>query len=415
MVGLTRKGMRKNMYQMTQHVADADHDSLQNFISDSRWDARDVMDRVAQQVHAQIGDPNDTALIIDESGIAKKGDKSVGVARQWLGSIGKVDNGQVGVFAALCKNSDAALIDARLYLPKEWTDDPDRCRKAGVPEERLIFKTKDEIALDMVRDARDKGIAFGWVGADAGYGKGPAFMKELDSMGETFMVDVHSDFHVFLQQPRPYLPSKAPDSRGRTFTRYMVDEKPVRLDTWVKRQPQSAWKKLSVREGTKGAVQYEVLTQRIWVWEQDTRNCFHWHLVVRRNPVSKSDLKYSLCNAARDIGRLRLARMQSQRYWIERTFEDAKGECGMADYEVRGWNGWHHHMALVLMAQSFLLDERIRNCEDVPLLSCADLVELLSAALPSRRNSIDDVAAAMERRHRKRQAAIESAIRCQES
>jgi hypothetical protein len=129
--------------------------------------------------------------------------------------------------------------------------------------------------------------------------------------------------------------------------------------------------------------------------------------------VSKSDLKYSFCNAAKDVGRLQLARMQAQRYWIERTFEDENGECGMADYEVRGWDGWRHYMALVLMAQSFLLDERILNREDLPLLSCADLVELLSVTLPSKGNTIDDVATNMENRHRKRQAAIDSAIRCQ--
>lgn len=399
---------------MSQQIVDADHDKLQNFITDSRWSAQEVMHRVAEQVNEKIGDADDAALIIDESGILKKGDKSVGVARQWLGPVGKVDNGQVGVFAALCKNSDASLINARLYLPEEWTSDPERCRKAGVPEEHLVFKTKDEIGLGMVREAREQGIQFGWVGADAGYGKGLTFMKELQSMGETFMVDVHSDFHIFLKQPKPYLPEKDSGTRGRTPTRYVVDEKPVRVDQWVKRQPHSAWKKQDIREGTKGIIQYEVLHERIWVWEQDTKNCYRWHVVVRRDPVTKSDLKYSFSNAKKDVSASRLAYMQAQRYWIERTFEDAKSECGMADYEARGWDSWHHHMALMLLAQSFLLDERILNREDVPLLSCADVVELLSMALPSKINSIDDVAKAMEQRHRKRQAAIESAFKCQE-
>jgi SRSO17 transposase len=412
--GLIRIDIRKNMYQMTKRVPDTNHDQLQNFITDSRWSAREVMDQVAQQVNSQIGDSENAALIIDECGIAKKGEKSVGVARQWLGSEGKVDNGQVGVFAALCTNADTSLIDARLYLPKEWTDDPQRCRKAGVPQDCLVFQTKDEIALNMVSHARAQGIRYGWVGADAGYGKGPSFMKALHTMGETFMVDVHSDFHIFLQQPKPYLPDKAPDTPGRTPTRYIVDEKPVRVDEWAKGQPQSAWKKMTIRRGTKGRLRFEILTHRIWVWDVGTIECFQWHVVVRRNPVTKSDLKYSFSNAHKDTSRFRLAYMQSQRYWIERVFEDAKGECGMADYEVRGWDGWHHHMALVLIAQSFLLDERILNREDVPLLSCADVVEMLSATLPSKKNSIDDIAAAMEQRHRKRQAAIDSAIKCQD-
>ena len=373
------------------------------------------MDRVAQQVDDQIGDPNEAALIIDESGIPKKGDKSVGVARQWLGSVGKVDNGQVGVFAALCNNGDASLINARLYLPQEWTNDPDRCLRVGVPDEHLVFKTKDEIALEMVEHAREEEVQFGWVGADAGYGKGLTFMKGLHCLGEVFMVDVHSDFYIFLTQPKPYLPQKAPDTRGRTPTRYVVDEKSVRVDEWVKGLPKSAWEKKSIREGAKGLLQYEVVTQRIWVWEQDTNNCYYWYVVVRRDPSTKSDLKYSFCNAAKDLSNFKLACMQAQRYWIERTFQDAKSECGMADYEARGWDSWHHHMALVLMAQSFLLDERILNRKEAPLLSCADLVELLSAALPSKINSIDDVAIAMEQRHRKRQAAIDSAFKCQET
>lgn len=401
------------MFQMTQRVVDADHDSLQNFISDSKWSARDVMDRVAQQVNEKIGHSDEAALILDETSIAKKGNKSVGVARQWLGSVGKVDNGQVGVFAALCKGADASLIDARLYLPKEWTDDPERCQKAGVPEDFRTFKTKDEIALDIVRHARERGLQFGWVEADGGYGKGLGFMITLDEMRERFLIDVHCDTRMYLRQPQPYLPEKAPDTRGRTPTRFVVDEKPVRVDAWAKRQPQSAWVKHNIREGTKGTVQYEVLTRRIWVWNQDTENYYHWHLVVRRNPVTKSDLKYSFSNAAKEVSAGRLAHVQAQRYWIERMFEDAKSECGMADYEVRGWGGWHHHMALVLMAQSFMLDERLLNREEVPLLSCADLIELLSATVPSKGSSIDDIATAMEHRHRKRQSAISSAIKCQ--
>jgi SRSO17 transposase len=400
------------MFQMSQKVVNADNEKLQNFISDSKWSAQAVMDRVAQQVNQQIGDPNDTALLIDESGILKKGEKSAGVARQWLGSVGKVDNGQVGVFAALSRNGDASLINARLYLPGEWIDDPDRCCRSGIPKECQIFKTKDEIALEMVKHARKLNLDFGWVGADAGYGKGITFMKELHRIGETFMVDIHSDFRVYLKQPKPYLPSKDPESRGRTPTRYLVDQKPVSVTDWIKRQPTFAWKKVDIREGTKGVLQYEVLTERIWVWEQNTENYYHWTLVVRRNPVTKTDVKYSFCNST-DFGKSRLAYMQSQRYWIERTFNDAKSECGMADYEVRGWNGWHHHMALVLLAQSFMLDERILNREEVPLLSCADLIELLSISLPSKINSVDDVAKAMEMRHRKRQAAIDSATNCQ--
>jgi SRSO17 transposase len=411
--GIVRDGIRKNMSQIAQRIPNASPDNLQNFISDSKWDARAVMDRVAQQVNDQIGDVNETCLIIDECGIAKKGEKSVGVARQWLGSEGKVDNGQVGVYTALCKGRNASLIDARLYLPQEWTDAPKRCLEAGVPQDNIVFKTKDRIALEMVAHAREIGMKYNWVGADGGYGKGLCFMKELDTMDETFMVDIHSDFHVYLKPVKPYLPVKESGTRGRDYSRYQIDQLPVRVDQWAKRQPQSVWKRITVRHSTKGALEYEFLSMYCWIWEKDTSNYYRWHLLVRRNPETKSDYKYSLSNEEKSVSLHRLAYMQGQRYWIERMFKDAKGECGMADYEARGWNAWHHHMALVLLAQSFLLDERILNASEIPLLSCADLVELLSAVLPTRDRTADDVIAAMEERHRKRQGAIDSAYRCQ--
>jgi SRSO17 transposase len=233
--GIVRDGIRKNMSQIAQRIPNASPDNLQNFISDSKWDARAVMNRVAQQVNDQIGDVNDSCLIIDECGIAKKGEKSVGVARQWLGSEGKVDNGQVGVYTALCKSSNASLIDARLYLPQEWIDDPKRCLEAGVPPDNIIFKTKDQIALEMVAHAREIGMKYNWVGADGGYGKGLNFMRVLDTMGETFMVDIHSDFNVYLKPVIPYLPVKEIGTRGRDYSRYQVDQIPMRVDQWAKR------------------------------------------------------------------------------------------------------------------------------------------------------------------------------------
>ncbi len=413
--GISRNGIRKNMSRIAHCIPDASPDNLQNFISDSQWSSRAVIDQVAQQVNDKIGDENDACLIIDESGIAKKGEKSVGVSRQWLGSEGKVDNGQVGVFTALCKGNNASLTDARLYLPREWTDDPKRCQEAGVPREHIVFKTKEQIGLEMVAHAREIGLAFNWVNADAGYGKGLGFMKELHGMGETFMVDIHSDFSVYLKPLKPYLPEKEEGTKGRDYSRYRVDQKPVRVDEWAKRQPGSAWRNVTIRQSTKGMLVYEYLTAYCWIWEKDTGNFYRWHLLVRRNPVTKSDYKYSLCNAEKTVPLSRLAFMQGQRYWVERMFADAKGECGLGDYEARGWKAWHHHMALVLLAQSFLLDERLLNAEEVPLLSCADIVELLSATLPVKNRTLADIEAAMEARHQKRRQAIDSAYKCQVS
>jgi SRSO17 transposase len=171
--GLMQGGGRKNMLHMSEVVPEADARGLQQFLTHSKWSARAVMDQVAQEANQRLGDPQEACLLLDESGFAKQGQKSVGGARQWLGRLGKVDNGQVGVFGVLCRDRLATLVDARLSLPKVWTDDPKRCAAAGVPEEERTFRPKDELAVEIMVQARQQGLQFQWVGADAGYGKSP--------------------------------------------------------------------------------------------------------------------------------------------------------------------------------------------------------------------------------------------------
>ena len=149
---------------------------------------------------------------------------SVGTARQWLGRLGKVDKGQVAVFGALARGRFGIPVDARLYLPKVWTDDPERCEKAGIPETEREFKTKEKLALEIVENALQNGLRFGWVGADGGYGKGPEFCRSLDDMEQKFVVDVHADFRVYLEDPKPYVPVKT-KKRGPQFKRYRSDVK----------------------------------------------------------------------------------------------------------------------------------------------------------------------------------------------
>ncbi len=412
--GLMQAGTRKNMERMVEVVPDSDHQAIQQFISNSQWDASAVMDTVAQQANEQIGNKKNACLLINESGFAKKGKKSVGVARQWLGNLGKVDNGQVGVYASLCNDKSATLINTRLYLPSQWTDDKARCKEAGVPAERLAKKhqTKEDLALELIEDARRLELEYAWIGADAGYGKGLDFMLQIDKMGEIFMIDVHKDQLIFEDNPAPHIPQGS--GKGRKPTVYQVQTKPIRLDKWTAWQSARAWRSVVIRDSTKGDLTYEVLTKRIWVWKDGDANGHCFHVVVRRDPVSKGDYKYSLSNASQGTSRKRLAYMQAQRFWIERAFEDAKSECGMADYQLRGWTGWHHHMALVMMAMLFMLNERIINKADHPLLSCADIEGLLARFLPRRDTSIAEVLAQLDRRHKQRRAAIESAKRSSE-
>ena len=157
-------GSRKNIYAISEVVPDTDNRNLQQFITHSKWSAREVLDHVAHDADELIGDGSDAALIIDESGFAKQGKMSVGASRQYLGRLGKVDNGQVAVFGVLAKGRFATAIDTRLYLPKEWTDDVERCDKAGIPESEWVFKTKNQLALEIARASPSqwRAIWLGW-------------------------------------------------------------------------------------------------------------------------------------------------------------------------------------------------------------------------------------------------------------
>jgi SRSO17 transposase len=200
------------------------------------------MDQVALDCDHLLGGSPDTGLIIDETGIPKKGKKSVGTARQWCGRLGKVDNCQVGVFAG----PSAALVDGRLFLPKEWTDNRKRCRDAGVPDE-VVFKTKSQLALEIVHHARSQGIRFAWIGVDGGYGKEPDFLSTLDDEGEQFVADVQKDQSIYLEDPAPYVPARR-TSKGRTPSRYITDVPKITVEAWAAGQPEEAWQRIAAKE-----------------------------------------------------------------------------------------------------------------------------------------------------------------------
>jgi len=401
------QAVRKNVERMTEAVPDTEYQSLQHFISHSPWDHRPVMDQVARDADRLLGGGPNTGLIIDETGIPKKGNMSVGVARQWCGNLGKVDNCQVGVFGSLVCGSSATLIDGRLYLPKEWTDDRERCNRSGVPED-VQFKTKSQLALDIVRHARTLEIRFDWVGIDGGYGKEPQFLKILDDEGEQFVADVHKDQVVYLEDPAPFIPPKS-TARGRAPSRYKTDVDKITVADWSAGQPEEAWQRIIIRDSTKGPLEADFLVQRVWIRLDKEQTVRQWHLVVRREVGSEDTIKYSLSNAPAETSLARLAYMQGQRYFVERSFQDAKGSVGMDHYQIRGWRSWNHHMALMMMCLLFMLETRLEQKEPHPLLSCPDIALLLAHFLPRRDVTPKEVLRQMEVRHRQRQASIDSA------
>ena len=181
---------KRNMERMAEVVPDSNDQVYQHFITNSPWSGRAVLDQIAWDVDKAFGDSEDCFLVVDESAFAKKGKKSVGVARQWNGRQGKIDNCQVGVFTAFGCGGEVTLIDERLYLSKQWVDDPKRCERAQIPVEERVFRSKAQLALEMVGHARGQGVGHRWVGMDAGYGKEPWLLRALDQEGEIWVADV---------------------------------------------------------------------------------------------------------------------------------------------------------------------------------------------------------------------------------
>lgn len=410
--GLMQAGSRKNMDRMAEVVPEAKSRNLQQFLTHSKWNSGEVIEHVARDADKLLGDRTDACLLIDESGFAKQGRGSVGVCRQWLGRLGKVDNGQVAVFGALSNGQFATPVDVRLYLPEQWVEDPDRCQQAGVPETERQFRTKPELGLEIVRHARENNLRFGWVGADAGYGKGPGFCNALDEMGEAFVVDVHADFHVYLQDPQPYVPEKT-KNRGRPFTKYRTDQESIEVRDVLTSIPAQRWKTVTLRKTTRGVLKVRICRMRVYVWDGKSEKAKCWTLIVSKSLGANPDTKISLTNVSKHTTLRRLGWMQRQRYWVERVFEDAKSECGMADYQVRKWSGWHHHMALVMMAMLFMLTEKIHHKDTCPMLTCSDIEDLLARFLPRRDVTEEEIISQLENRHRQRQKAIESHTRRQ--
>ncbi|TVR59968.1 MAG: hypothetical protein EA420_15135 [Candidatus Competibacteraceae bacterium] len=304
----------------------------------------------------------------------------------------------------------------RLYnstLSDSCTSDSARCQAAGVPKTQRGFQRKADLALAMIAHARQQGIGLAWVGFDGFYGSDPTFLRALDAAGEVFVGDVHQDQRIYLEDPQPLVPP-AQAARGRPPTRLQAQTPAVRVDDWTQQQPITAWPPVTRRDGAKGPLRVDILHRRVWLWDGEEAQARPWHLLVRREIDDPTEIKYSLSNAPADPPAPRLAFMQGQRYWIERALQQGQQDVGLGDYQVRGWRGWHHHLTLVMMAMLFLLEERRLHQQTRPLLSGRDLRALLNHFLPRRDTTLEEVLRQMEVRHRKRQAAIDSAYRQQQ-
>ena len=392
---------------------------FQHFISNAPWRHEPVIAQIGRDADRLLGGKPGSALIIDESSFVKQGNRSVGVARQWCGRLGKVDNCQVAVFAVLTDGARHTPVDMRLYLPQRWIDDPARCDRAEIPVEARTMRSKTDLALEIVRAARARGMRFGWVGVDGGYGKEPAFLRALDDMGETFVADVHATQQIWSESLG--LPVPPPQStRGRPPSKQQAAVDGITVEKLVAGFSVDDWKRCTLRDSTRGPLQVDIAHRRVWVWDGEEAVARGWHLVVRREVGAPKRIKYSLSNAPADTPLERLAQMQGTRYWVERAFEDAKGECGLADYQAvgeqareRGWRAWHHHVTMVMLAMLFIVEQRVAHQPSLALLTPRDIVEMLKQTLPRKPQGKEALVAQINQRHARRRSAIQSRYRSQ--
>jgi SRSO17 transposase len=348
--GLLLGGDRRSVENIAEAIAGCVVRSLQKFIAQSPWADDQLVEELQRHVTEVLGDA-DATLNVDETGFPKKGTKSVGVKRQYAGCLGRTDNCQIGVCVNYRSTAGHTLIDRRLFLPEEWAADYPRREEAGVPE-AVVFRTKPELALEMVLQAVERGLPFRWVTADSVYGDSPTFVQGVREMGKWYVVDTSADARVWLTEPK-IVAAGTKGPRGRATTQPRVTTKPERVDAVVARLPAKAWKRMVVAEGSQGPRLYEYAC--LWVWFSEAGlPSGRERLLVRRSLVQQAEVKCHRSNAPAEVPLEKLAQVRGGHWSVEQSFEAAKGECGLDEYETRGWVGWHHHTALSLLALWFL-------------------------------------------------------------
>lgn len=292
---------------------------------------------------------------------------------------------------------------SRLFLPEDWCKDAKRCKAAGIPSEHQNFKTKPELALELVKQAVDAGIDFDFAGGDGLYGHNAELTRALDDLSVFYVPDVHKDETVFLSEPVFSVPEQR-SKKGRTPTNRQPDVAPIQLQDYIKTLTDEDFTSEKVRKTAKGWKTVKVHIKTVWHWDgREEKACKRTLLITVGEKT-----KYSLSNGKRENYTNReWAYFQCGRYWVERCFDDCKNELGMSGYQVTGWLAWQHHMAFVLMASLYILQLKLLSQDEVPLLSVRDARILVIAINFCTQKEVDMCIQQMNIRHMQRQADID--------
>lgn len=383
MVGQLSQLERKSIEPMALHVAGGTIRGLQRFISDVRWDEEQMLWNYHQLVAEELGDP-EGILMFDETGFVKKGQDSVGVARQYCGTLGKVENCQVGVFAGYASRHGYALVDKRLFLPEVWLTEAYAPRRAQchVPTE-VTFQSKPQLAATMLQAIARAGLLpFKYVVADCLYGNSPDFLDAVDAcVGLTTFVAIPSETRCWLQ--RPSLEEKTYTYKGEMrFKRVVVapTNAPSSVAALAASLPASSWYPRTVSEGTKGPITYAFARQRVTLCKDDLPTRTVW-LVIKRTMGAEPTDAYYISNAPVSTPLRTFVWLSGVRWAVEQCFEESKTELGMAHYEVRKYSGWHHHILTTMLAHFFLWHVKLRLGKKSPGVDGVAAAEVIGRGL----------------------------------
>ena len=362
MVGQFSPLERKSIEPIALAVKDGNVRALQRFVSDAPWDDEEMIARYRSLVNDDLGSP-DGALLFDESGFVKKGQESIGVARQYCGTIGKVDNCQVGVFSGYVSDHGYALVDKRLFIPEKWfTDDYlDRRKKCKLPED-AAFQTKPQLAVEMLNTVSNENVLpFKYVLADSLYGISPEFIAAVDALPDkTYLVSVPKDTLCWLKRPMTITRHYRWGGKDRTKTVLVdPDSKPVSVDELARNINDYFWYRRKVSEGTKGPIVYEFTRRQVILAAAGLPRKTVW-LLIRRTLDDDPQFSFFISNASASTRLKTLVWLSGLRWAIEQCFEETKSELGMDHYEVRKFTGWQHHMLTCMLAHFFLWHLKIR-------------------------------------------------------
>lgn len=397
---------RRNIERICEKLAGSDYFQMQHFITDSKWDERAVIDKVAQRTSEILPKRKLTGLIIDESGVPKKGDKSVGVAWQYCGNLGKIANCQVGVLACLSNGDFASMVDARLFLTEDWCNSNARCDEAGVPEDKRQFKTKIELAYEIILHQIECGVKFDFIGTDGFYGNDPELASKIEDLGYLYMLDIHKDQRIFLERPELVVPERK-GTKGKFPTIAKPDKENIRVDAYYKGLKHDDWDTIKVRNTTKGYLKASYHFAPVFIMNETRGTIERRLLVIRKTKTKKGfEIKYSFTNAnLAQYTKKGIAYMQAQRFFIEHCIKESKQVLGMSQFQTRRWSAWQHQVALNIMTAGFILEEKMYCFDDMPLLSAWDIQEWICHCL-SKARSEDEIIELIFFRHLKRQTDI---------